>query len=707
MFSNSADRFSFQSLFVIIVFLPIFFLPFTNIPIETAKGLLLVLGLCIAVIFWTIGRFTEGNIILPKSHTVLFGLVFLFFYLLSALNSSSKNFSLFGTLFDFGSFYFMFSAFVLMLMSSILVRSTKSAKIILFGFMLSVVFLFIFQTVHVFFPEASSLGFLTKKTDNVMGSWNALGVMASFFTMLCLYIIQFFSIPQLIKKVLGIFMMLSLFVLAFVNFYIAWAALGIFSLFIFIYKIYFSFHKDPNQKVVKFFPFLPFILFMISILFFVGTGNIGAYIPTKLGLNSTESSPSFLATFEVGKGVLKEHPFLGVGPNRFGEAWAMHKPSYINQGIFWNNYFENGWGVVPTIFATVGFLGILSFVLFFLAFLLSGIRAMVFCYINNKNWEAVCLFFATLFLFAVSFLYYTGVVVFLSSFAFLGMFIGVSSLNYKNKEINILFSDNPNTSFIFLFFLAFVMFASGYMGFSYLEKFSSVSIFRNVFLEKDNIDASMVSIQKAIDKNPNDFYLRSAAEINLVKFNELAVKKPPLPAEEQAVLQSTIDKSVEYAKAATEINPTNYLNFQLLGYVNQMLGQFGVKDRFPEAIKAYEKSSSLNPKNPGIKVALSRVAFLDGRIKEAEVYARESIALKEDYVDGWAALSQIQNGSGKKSEALNSAQKALSYVQADMSRFPDDSGLMSLNLDLKNYIKTLESPEPKVEAKFEVKKETE
>src|SRR3989344_5171559 len=51
MLSNILDRISFWSLFVVIVLLPVFFLPFTQIPIETSKGLLFVMCLAISIIF--------------------------------------------------------------------------------------------------------------------------------------------------------------------------------------------------------------------------------------------------------------------------------------------------------------------------------------------------------------------------------------------------------------------------------------------------------------------------------------------------------------------------------------------------------------------------------------------------------------------------------------------------------------------------------
>src|SRR3989339_2160103 len=145
MHSNIFDRLSFLSLFLVVVLLPIFCLPFTNIPVETSKGLLLVLGLAVSVIFWAIARFSDGEIIFPKSFVLLAGFVIVLATFLSSIFSGNIQISLFGTMFDIGSFYFIFASFVLMLMSSVIFKTKERAKIVLLGVILSSIFVLVFQ----------------------------------------------------------------------------------------------------------------------------------------------------------------------------------------------------------------------------------------------------------------------------------------------------------------------------------------------------------------------------------------------------------------------------------------------------------------------------------------------------------------------------------------------------------------------------------
>src|ERR1035437_6792293 len=137
MLYKTLDRISFGSVFAVIVLLPVFFLPFTKIPIETSKGLLLVVGLVFCIIFWTMARFSDGKIVFPKSWLLLsgFGLVIVFF--LSAAFSSAPQASFFGMMFDIGTFYFIFAAFLLMLASSLLFKDANKAEKIFFALITS------------------------------------------------------------------------------------------------------------------------------------------------------------------------------------------------------------------------------------------------------------------------------------------------------------------------------------------------------------------------------------------------------------------------------------------------------------------------------------------------------------------------------------------------------------------------------------------
>lgn len=680
---NLFDRLSFLALLAVVVLLPLFFLPFTNIPIETSKGLLLVLGLAASVIFWAIARFFDGKIIFPKSWLLVSGFGIALVFLLSSLFSGNSQVSLFGTMFDSGSFYFIFSSFVLMLMSSVIFKNPKQAKMLLLGAILSSAVVLIFQTVHLFAP-ALSLGILSGKTENILGSWNALGLFAGFSGLMFLLVIEFFPISKIEKLLLGIFILLSFFLIAAVNFQLIWTLLGISSLIIFIYKVSITFQKKEGSSEneegseKRYFPIVSFAVVLISLLFFTSGQFIGSIIPNRLQISNNEISPSLSATMSVTKRVLAKHPLLGIGPNRFGEAWSMYKPAVINNTQFWDVSFNSGSGLFPTLVATTGGLGILSWLVFFALFLFIGMKSVFSSIKKGVNWEMMAFFVLSLYLFIASFFYFTGAVIFLLSLAFTGVFIGLAAPK-EGKEISISFLDDHRKSFFSILILILVMVSSAALSFKYIERITSASYFRKA-LSATTIPSAQDYIGKALSLYSNDLYLRAYSQIYLVELNSIAKKGATLSDAEKANLQVSFDQAVNSAQMATKYDPLNYLNFQSLGSTYQAVGSLGVKDAYDKAITAYQNASNLNPLNPGLRLAMAGVSFVDGKTKEAKNYANAALSLKRDYVDALVILSQIA-----KSENNNSS--ALSYARAALSISPKDKNLIE-------YVGSLDNSAP-------------
>lgn len=682
---NIFDKISFWSLFLVIVLLPLFCLPFIDIPVEISKGLLLVLGLAVSVIFWAIARFYDGKIVFPKSWLLLSGFSVALIFLISSLFSPNSQVSLFGTMLDVGSFYFIFIGFVLMLMSSIVFKDPKQAKILLFGIILSSAFILIFQAIHLFLPSILSLGILPPKIGNVLGSWNALGLFAGFSSLMFLLVIEFFPTSKIEKLLLEIFILLSILLIIVVNFQLVWILLGIFSLIIFVYKASTNFQRNEEEEEVssirigggkKHFPIISFVIAMISLLFFISGQFIGGIVSNRLQISNSEVNPSFSATMSITKGVIAQNPLLGIGPNRFGEAWSMYKPVIINDTQFWDTYFNSGSGLLPTLVATSGGLGILAWLVFLILFLVIGVKSVFSSIKNSKNWEMMAFFVLALYLFVASFFYFTGTVIFLLSLAFTGVFIGLATTN-SNKEISMSFLNDYRKSFFSILGLIILMIFSATLLFKYGERFASVSYFRKS-LSTTTIQNAKDYIGKALSLYSNDLYLRTYSQIYLIELNSLAKEGASLSDTQKADLQNSFDQTISSAQAATNYDPSNYLNFQLLGSTYQAVGSLGVKDSYSKAVLVYQNASNLNPLNPGLKLSMASASFVDGKVKEAKDYANSALLLKPDYIDALIFLSQIE-----KSEGNNSA--ALSYAQTALSFSPEDK-------DLIEYVNSLSNP---------------
>ncbi|MBP6883872.1 MAG: hypothetical protein KBC06_01420 [Candidatus Pacebacteria bacterium] len=678
MSSNTLDKISFWALFSVIVLLPIFFIPFSKIPIENAKGLLLVVGLSVAIISWLSARLYDKKIVLPRSIVLISALVVVLVFLASSLFSKVPHVSLFGTLFDIGTFWFMLCCFLLMLLSSIVLKDFHKARLVLWGVVVSTSVALIFQILRIISPTVFSLGIFSSKIDNVFGSWNSLGLFFGFIIIISLFVIEFFPISKIKKIILSVLIVLSLLFVATVNFSLIWVMLGIFSLLLFIYKI--SFHSGLQQGTSGSTPFPVFSLavVMVSLIFFVSGSFIGGYLPRYVNAVNTDITPSFGATFSIAKAVISHNPILGVGPNKFGEMWGLYKSINLNTSPFWNVYFQSGFGFFTTLLSLTGILGILSLLAFFVLFIKSGIQSVFSNRENQVNFELAVFFLATIYLFSASFFYSTGVAFISLAFVFAGIFIGLKSYA-ENRELTLEFSSNPKRSFVAIFIIVLMIILSAGFGLKYLERFASVNYFGRS-LSSTTMPEAEAAIQKALALNTNDLYLRTYAQVYAIKFSSLANKNSALSDAEKADLQKSLDEAVSGAQLAVANNRQNYLNFQTLGYVYGTAGLFGVPDSYDKSVEAYSNASSLNPLNPELKLSLARVFLAQKKTKEARDYTTQALNLKPDYVDGFVLFAQISQSEGDIDQALFYAKRAQALA-------PD-------NKELSGYVDSLKKPTP-------------
>ncbi|MDP2789187.1 MAG: hypothetical protein Q8O46_04050 [bacterium] len=508
-------------------------------------------------------------------------------------------------------------------------------------------------------------GVLVSKTDNIFGSWNALGIFAGFLGVISLSVIEFFHISRMAKWILGILLPLSIFFTAIVNFSLIWALLGIFALIIFVFKtLSYSVAKQTENDNVRF-PAFSLAVFAISLLFFMSGQFIGEFLPNRLGISRAEEvTPTLTTTMLIAKKTLTKDPIFGAGPNRFGEMWAMHKTASINSGRFWDTYFDFGSGLLPTFAVTTGIVGIIAWLAFFYMFFITGMKSIFFTIKKRVNPEMMVFFMASFYLFTASFFYPTGIVMFFLAFIFAGVFVGLSVGNGSSSEISLSFFNNPVKSFFSTIFLVFLMIFTIVASFKFMERFVSVSYFGKTLMAP-TIPIAESSITKAIMLNSNDLYLRTYAQVYLVKLNSQIAENSSGEGGANVALQATFDQAVNGAILATTYNSTNYLNFKALGVVYESVASLGVLGAYDKAIESYKTASDLNPLNPALKLSIARVSFASDKTKEAKDYGEQAITLKPDYIEALIVLSQITKSEGDIRQALSYAERALSFSPSD------------------------------------------
>ena len=671
MFSHILDKISFWSLLLTVSLLPVFFLPFTNVLVENGKSFLIVVGLVVSMVAWAAARFSDGKIVLPKSKLLLAAGLVPLVTLISALFTGNKAVSFFGVMLDVGTFWFMLALFLVMLFSSVVFRDEDKVKKMVKVLIASTLALFVFQIFRLMSPSFFSLGILgNARTGNLLGTWNSFALFAGFANLFALYMLELKELSKKHKIMSWVLLGLSTFFILAANSVLTWKLLGVFALLVFVYKIAVSPKNEDNKKV---FPAISFSVVILCLLFFMSGKFIGGILPNALGTGHIEVTPSIRSTVDVAKGVFSQNAFLGTGPNRFSEAWAMHKPLDINQSQFWDTSFSNGAGLIPTFAITNGILGVLAWLVFLLGVLYVGGKSLLKNIKETKNTKETIFLLSSLYLFSVIFFYSAGAVISVLAFATLGVFVGLRSRE-EGRSMEFEFLNDPRKSFFSILVLVVLIIINLAVSFKFIEKFASVSYF-GAAVNASSVENAELSMGRALLLHRNDLYYRTYAEVHVIKLNQLAEKDEALTEAEATDMKFSFDEAVNGANRAIAYNDQNYLNYQLLAGIYSSVARLGVEGGYEKALEFYQKASELNPINPGIQLSIANIHYTLGELDKAREVLESTIQVAPGFLDAFITLSQVENQSGNK-------QKAIEYAQAA-------SNLAPTNEALRNYVRAL------------------
>ena len=676
------DKIAYIILLIVVFLMPVFFIGSVFLSVDFSKSLFLAVGVALAFTAWGIARIKEGKINLPKNLLFLLAGIAAAAYIISALLSPVPSFSFLGDGSLIGSASFILICFVLLFLISYLFE--KKAKIFYFylAVLVSFCLVFLFQLARALFgPGFLSFGLFTGAVSNFFGKWNDIGVYSSMVVILSLVTLQFLTLGKKFKIFVGIILAASLLLCAYVNFYEAWFALGVFSLLIGVYVLFYRRILDRENKAQHMevraggstakpkFPVAPLVVLLISILFVLANVSIGNFISSKFHVAQNEIRPSLSSTYRIGLRSIENNPFFGVGPNRFAESWLVNKPVEINGTPFWDASFDYGVGFIPTLLATTGIIGFLTWCVFLVYFLYKGIRSMLNPSPDSfLSYLATSSFLAAAFLWVMHTLYVPSAVTLALAFAFTGIF---AAALYQSKDLQqkrFSFSEKKKigdaVAIFLLILLILVMLTIGYSfvvksraeaGFEY-----GASILQNA---NGNVNQAETSIRSAYKVSPRDEYARVLVQIDLARlnaiFNETNVSTTTL----QAQFTGTLAQSLSDAKSAVSLDPYNFLNWISYGQVYQTImpiKQF--TGSYNNASAAFINAARLNPLSPTMYLDLADLEVQAGNNNQALQYLGQSLSLKGDDVDALHFLSQFDAANGNSDQAIAVLQKILTIM---------------------------------------------
>lgn len=669
----SLSKISYWLLLVVTALLPIFFFPISFISTQFGTSLLFAFGVIVSAVLYIVSGIVNGSLDLPKPAKYILGFsaVVPVVYFLSGIYLGFSRMAIFGYTFDTNTVGFILLSFVYMFLVSVLFREKNKIVLALKALSASTTVFALFTLVRVLTEgKALSFGLFTNVTTTMLGTWNNVAVLFGVGVILSMLTLEMLRLSKIGKVLVYVAMLASLFFVALVNFTAIWITLGVFAFLYILYSIFSAsvgeFNglslKDKFMKV----PVLPLVVLVLSLVFVIWSDTHGTFLANKLKAINIEVRPSFATTLDIAKNTLRERPLFGSGPNTFGTQWLTYKPADIVASVFWNTDFANGIGIIPTFTVTTGLVGILSWLLFIGFYIYLGVKSIFVRTEDSQNkYLIVSTFFVSLFLWVVAFIYVPSTSMFLLTFFWSGLFFASLYSAGIVPVVNRQFNLNPKVGFVSSVVMVASLVAMLSLGYGLYKSSLSLWYFQKSSFALNNNNDSKTSesyMLKAILAVPNDIYYRSLSEIYIVKLNEILAQDPKTVKQEEIQKQFTdgLTSAITAAKTATDRDPSNYLNWVSLGRVYDAVSipQLGITGAYETAQLTYIEALKRNPKNPGILMLLARLAVNRNDLSQAEVYAGQAVQIKNNYLDAYFLLSQIEVASGNINAAVRSVTSA-------------------------------------------------
>lgn len=635
---------------------------------------LILIVATIAVFLWN--RWKSGTIILPNKIWLMALGALPVAAVLSSFTSGAVRHSLIGLGTEndtaLAAIFWVLSA---ILAFGIWVNRREANLYVVLAVLGSGLVLALFQTIRILGGNFLFLSLFSDPATNLIGKWNEVGFFMGLVLVLSLVILEFLPwrrmpLPAFLAWA-GI--VLGAIIVLFINNWYLWLLLAVSSLILILIP-------RTNTNWLKRLIWRPVsILFLLSVIFLI-IGQPGSFnqifktkfdlgtsisvLSNKLGVQTLEVSPSLMGTWEIAKGTFSQNPVLGVGPNKFNNAWLTYRPANVNETPFWSIDFRSGFGFWPTLVVNLGLAGFLIWLA--LAFLIGFFSYRICRHLKNldevNRGLAILVMVATVYLWLVATIYPPGTALLAYSFIFLGLFIAlVVSLGLSSswQLTKIKGEDGLPTS------VTFGLVIGSLVGLILVvlviqSLVSAVFYLRGINLaaKGDDINKAEVLVARAARINPNDVFSRSLVDLELMMFNNLLQAKDLKPEEAQQRFQTILSAAVGNAKNASNYNKTNYLNWLYEGQVYEAVVPLKVEGAYEAAKNSYTKALQVSGGSPVVLLNLARLEIAAEHLTQARNYLDQALAKKPNYTEAIFILAQLEANSGNLSNSIKLAEKA-------------------------------------------------
>jgi len=325
--------------------------------------------------------------------------------------------------------------------------------------------------------------------------------------------------------------------------------------------------------------------------------------------------------------------FLGSGIGTYFYDFAKHKSVEFNQNPLWQVRFDRPGNHIAEILATMGFLGLLSYMALVGMFLLISWMLIT---VPKSQFPILVAFLA---LVISQFVYYQNTVL---AFLF-WLFLALSVVSWEKpiKEKVISFKESPKLNLIFtasLIIIGLLTLTSYY----FAQKFY-----------RADVAYAKTNYERAVRLNPNLSQYRIILARSYLG-EALSEMRKPSTEQNSLLLQTKIAEAIDEARIGTLLGPNRVAGWETLGMVYREIHPI-VEGAGEWGVKAFEKAISLEPTNPVLQTDLGKLYLALNELEKAKSAFIKAKELKSDYPEALlqeALIYEKENNLVKSLEKL-------------------------------------------------------
>lgn len=715
------DLFIKGAVYLLVLLMPLFFLPWTVEIFEFNKQYLLFGMIVFAGLFWLIKMvIVEKKLTFIKTPLDLWIFIFMVLMIANAVFSIAPINSWIGSYGRFsdsaiGILSLCFMYFILtnnIKVNSQAEESSKakqskfsgiiSPKIILnlVIFSMSAAILIFYLSIFDFWSKFSWLPDVMKNRafNSVSGSLEGLSIFLvvciCVFTGIILQNAAFNSIKEKSKVLregnaksnislfllfsVFILLVLSVFLLVMIDFSASWIILiismSLLLLFVLTTRIL---RRGVNTLLI------PIILIIISVAcLFARSSNIDLL----RDLTPVEDLPhevllDYKTTGAIFWGAMKENPVIGSGQGTFMENFSKFKPVKFNENNFWNFRFSNAPSYFLELFTTIGVVGVLGYLWIIILLVLISLNFLKKKKVENLiirdsvNEEGATFIFALVFGWAVlvlsQMLYTQNSMLSFYFWLFTALLMIVWQLADErlSKEVEFSFKKMPEFGLILNVVLLIIVFVVVYFSCLGGRMYFADVQFANA-AKKETSEKFVQESEKVIKLNKyRSVYLLPLSQgyLNLA-WEEM---KKSEESRDLEFVKENVVKAIAAAKEAAVISPNSVESWENLGFIYRNLQGLMGGEISIFITDSFEKALELEPLNPIFYQELCRVELLNIDVDKSSEdgwnkvlrYCQESVNLKENYLDAQVQLALAYEKKGDLQNAKAQLLKVLDKMK--------------------------------------------